>query len=177
MSKLQSVRRGQNEALAAALYNALGVKAIKIKKGVMNGDFVTYSEWLDDLTLLSEDIFERTSIDPVFDGFAVDAWLANWDAIGAGDFGGFDNIAYDKNNNAVRIDAGGALLYRGAGARKYEEFGDQVNELKTFKDPAFTTGQVFENISFEQEKASAKKLLTMSPQKIDDIVDKYISNA
>jgi hypothetical protein len=175
--KIQDERRGDNEALASALYNEAGVDSIRVKRGVLDGTPITYTEWRDDLSPISERISKITSDDPALDGFAIDAWLANWDTVGAGDFGGYDNISYDKDNNPVRIDAGGALLYRGAGMRKGGAFGSEVGELETFKDTNFTTGQLFSKVSYDTELASADKLRKITPERIDELVDEYITDS
>ena len=71
-------------------------------------------------------------------GFAVDAWLANWDVIGLAR----DNILVRvgpgrkgrRKIEVYRIDAGGALRYRAQGAPKGDQFGEQVMELWTLRD-------------------------------------------
>lgn len=65
------------------------------------------------------------------DNFVMDAWLANWDAVGMGG----DNMMVLPNGKVVRIDNGGALLYRAQGGLKGDAFGSKVNELETLLDP------------------------------------------
>ena len=64
-------------------------------------------------------------------GFVVDALLANWDVIGSQE----DNIMVGNNGHGVpvRIDNGGSLTFRAQGKKK--EFGPEVNELETMRDP------------------------------------------
>ena len=75
-----------------------------------------------------------------YEGFAVDAWLANWDAVCSGN-------TRIKNNSAVRLDFGGALDFRARGAKK--EFGNQVPELSTLLDPQINpeSAKVFQNMT------------------------------
>jgi hypothetical protein len=64
-------------------------------------------------------------------GFAVDAWLGNWDVAGMG----MDNLLVDGRGKAWRIDNGGSLRYRAQGARKVA-FGPGVPELDAMRDPS-----------------------------------------
>ena len=56
------------------------------------------------------------------DGFAVDAWLANWDAPKN------DNTQY-REDGVIKVDVGGSLHYRAKGEMK--DFTQTVNELST----------------------------------------------
>ena len=168
--KIQDKERGANEELASALYEEAGINALKVKKGVINGKDVTYTEWTENLTPVN--LSKVSPDDSVMDGFAVDAWLANWDIVGTG----YDNLSFDKDGNPVRIDSGGALLYRARGARKGDAFGNEVKELDTFRDTSNTAGELYSKISLPAEKRSVEKLRAITPEKIDQLVDQYISD-
>ncbi|NBW21058.1 MAG: hypothetical protein EBR82_75155, partial [Caulobacteraceae bacterium] len=172
--KIQDKNRGDNEALASALYKEAGIDALEVKKGLMRSKQVTYTDWkTTPLTSVAERINNGVDPnDPAFDGFAIDAWLGNWDVVGTG----YDNLSYDKDGNPVRIDSGGSLLYRARGERKGSAFGNEVGELETFKDKKNTTGQLFSNMSPEAERKSVEKLRAITPEKIDELVDKFISD-
>jgi hypothetical protein len=173
--KIQDTRRGENEELASALYREAGLDALEVKSGTINGQPVTYTDWRDDeFESVSRRIFGTTpeQDDKGFEGFAMDAWLANWDVVGTG----YDNLSFDKDGNPVRLDSGGSLLYRARGDRKGSAFGNEVSELDTFKSPANTTGQFFQHMGKDAELNSVKKLEDITPEKIDELVDKYISD-
>jgi hypothetical protein len=170
--KIQDKDRGNNEALGSALYREAGLDILKVDHGTLNGEPVTYTEWREGLTPISKSIGSIDPDSPVMDGFAVDAWLANWDVVGTG----YDNLSFDKDGNPVRLDSGGSLLYRARGARKGEAFGDKVGELDTFRDTSNTTGELYKDISPSALQRSVKKLEAITPERIDELVDEYISN-
>lgn len=124
----------KNELLASKLYALAGVSNAEVKLITQGGKVGLASKIVvgakeDKAALL-------VGVAPgIMTGFAVDAWLANWDAVGNNPSKGFDNILIKPDGSAVRIDAGGALAYGGAGGNK-QTFGDKVIELKTMLDPA-----------------------------------------
>jgi hypothetical protein len=170
--KIQDKDRGNNEALGSVLYREAGLDILKVDHGTLNGEPVTYTEWREGLTPISKSIGSIDPDSPVMDGFAVDAWLSNWDVAGTG----YDNLSFDKDGNPVRLDSGGSLLYRARGARKGEAFGDKVGELDTFRDTSNTTGELYKDISPSALQRSVKKLEAITPERIDELVDEYISN-
>lgn len=68
---------------------------------------------------------EEASI--VREGFGLDCWLSNWDALKSG------NVVM-SGGNAARLDVGGALCFRARGGRKGAAFGENVQELTSFFD-------------------------------------------
>lgn len=166
----------QNEALASALYRALGIDAAEIYIGSgEDGKKKTYSP---DIVGSKQDLQEKLK-DPEYlaklqEGFAVDAWLANWDVAGLV----FDNVMSDGDGNPVRVDPGGALLFRAQGAPKGKLFGNDVNELDTLRDPNMNpqSASIFGSMTDEQQKASAAKLLDISHDDIDTLVDTIVED-
>jgi DNA primase catalytic core len=174
--KIQDKKRGDNEQLASALYREAGLDSLEVKSGTLDGNNVTYTDWRDEkLESVSKKISSTTPPapnDPAFDGFAIDAWLANWDVVGTG----YDNLSFDKDGNPVRLDAGGALLYRARGGRKGGAFDNEVGELQTFKNPSNTTGELFRHMGPEAEARSADRLRAITPERIDELVDQFVSD-
>ena len=174
--KIQDKKRGDNEQLASALYREAGLDALEVKSGTLNGDNITYTDWRDEkLESVSGKISGSEPLspdDPAFDGFAIDAWLANWDVVGTG----YDNLSFDKDGNPVRLDSGGSLLYRARGDRKGDAFGEEVGELETFKNQSNTTGQLFQDMGTDAEAKSVKKLEAITPERIDELVDQFVSD-
>jgi hypothetical protein len=120
----------QSEAMANNIYKVSGIPVPKQKL------------YTDEKALVLEQIFGRL-LNECFpnqlenirlklgQGFVVDALLANWDVIGSQE----DNIMVGNNGHGVpvRIDNGGSLTFRAQGKKK--EFGPEVNELETMRDP------------------------------------------
>ena len=115
--------RIENEVVANRLYEAAGVKVPKVQKST---DGRVASKIETSLQDIPRD--NVPSIKGVADGFATDAWLANWDAVGLS----YDNIK-SRGGQAMRIDAGGALRYRAMGAPKGAAFGKKVGEVTTLR--------------------------------------------
>ena len=67
-----------------------------------------------------------------YDGFAVDAWLANWDAPKN------DNTQY-RDSGVVKVDVGGSLRYRARGELK--DFGNIVDELSSLIEQNYKEAQ------------------------------------
>lgn len=108
-------------------------------------------------------IYEDTKL--AHEGFAVDAWLANWDAVCSGN-------TCIKNGSAVRLDFGGALNFRARGAKK--NFGNQVTELSTLLDPNINpeSASVFKNMTREDLIKSLERVQSVTN---DDIQNLYNS--
>ena len=104
------------EVMASELYRAAGIDAPNMKI-MFNSDGTI-------LGMASEyvpSVGEVARGEKLFDSFATDAWLANWDAPKN------DNSAM-RNGTCIKMDVGGSLEYRARGSIK-EDFGNVVNEL------------------------------------------------
>lgn len=166
----------KNEALAAAFYKEAGIPTADLQLANTpygGGALGTASPRIpgakNDLKQMLED---STYKGELAQGFAVDAWLANWDVAGLV----YDNIVTDENGVGVRIDPGGALIYRAQGAPKGGAFGGSVGELQTFKDKSNTASRIFDDMTLEDEILSAQKVLDISPDRIDELVDAFDFN-
>lgn len=120
-----------NEILTAKLYEAAGVAVPELKMIEDGGDIGVASKVVDGVKQDKAAITTPGKVPGVFEGFAADAWLADWDSVGLL----HDNLLVDKNGNAIRIDVGGSLLYRAQGAPKGKAFGDKVAEIESLRDP------------------------------------------
>lgn len=88
------------------------------------------------------------------DGFLIDALLANWDIAKAG------NVVYSEGK-PVRIDNGGALLFRARGERKAgEEFNTTVPELETMKNsyPGLSNEDIQRQLGMLREKFNDEEI-------------------
>ena len=173
----KSESHADNETLASVFYDALGTPSAEVSKGDMNGELRVVSKLIPGAT---QDLGDQVDagneeyLDKLRADFAVDAWLSNWDVTGTG----FDNVMSDDNGNPVRVDPGGALMWRAQGAPKGSAFGNEVTELDTLRDEDrnWYSASVFGSMTDDDVKESAKKLIPMTPDRIDAIVDSIVTN-
>jgi 8-oxo-dGTP pyrophosphatase MutT (NUDIX family) len=172
----KSSEHAGNEALASSLYREAGIEAPEVFLGAHApglGDHQTATRIVDNpQSDLREKIKEgdKKYLDRIFEGFAMDAWMANWDVAGLN----FDNIV-SSNGEPVRIDAGGALIFRAQGTPKGDAFGPVVTEWDTYQDPTSnrTVAQLYRTITQEQIQESARKLEKLTPSAIKKLVAQH----
>jgi predicted Ser/Thr protein kinase len=101
----------------------MGVDVPSAKIGDENGKPYQLTDYIDGVQLgkLPLDEFDKIA-KQLRDVFIVDAWLGNWDVIGAN----YDNIIV-KDGKAYRVDNGSAGFFRAQGSTKMLD--DTVNEL------------------------------------------------
>lgn len=126
----------------------------------------------------------------VLDGFLIDAWLGNYDVIGAR----YDNIL-DHNGKSIRLDVGASLKYQGTGQPKGPNasgFNEKVNEVKFLRgncdraayeslqldkwyDPyiSIASGNVFNSLTKENILVGKSMLEKLTDDQIREIVYKF----
>lgn len=156
----------KSEVLAAKLYEAAGITGQDCKLITKGGKLGIASKWVDVQKAGPEALAKAEG---VAEGFAVDAWLANWDVVGLG----FDNLQLDAHGQAVRVDAGGSLEYRAQGGKK--AFGESVSEIDTLRDPKINpqSAQVFGHLSAADITASVAKVAEVPDDAIYDLVMEF----
>lgn len=156
----------KSEVLAAKLYAAAGIEGQDAKFVTKNGKLGIASKWQTVNKASPKDLADAPG---VLDGFGMDAWLANWDVVGLG----FDNLQLNEKGKAVRVDAGGSLMYRAQGGKK--AFGDHVTELDSLRDPKINpqAAAVFGKMSDADITASIEKVLKISDSKIAQLVQQF----
>lgn len=156
----------KSEVLAAKLYAATGVAGQDAKLITKGGKVGIASRWTE-VSKTTASALKKT--DGVHSGFAVDAWLGNWDVVGLG----FDNLQVGADGKAVRIDAGGSLEYRAQGGKK--AFGNNVSELDSLRDASINpqAAAVFSGITQADIAASASKVAKLSDDSIRILVNTY----
>jgi hypothetical protein len=177
VKKPESAKHARNEALASAFYNEAGVRhgRIYIAKD-KNGEEVLVSP------IVQGDISELGSIDWKNDpdiiksaqnGFVMDAWLNNWDSVGAV----YDNMIV-KDGEVYRIDPGGALLFRAQGADKSDTLTPEARQIDDLRNPDVSSksGSVFGSMTDADVAEDAKKLEGISPERISELVDTAFSD-
>lgn len=154
------------EVLAARLYEATGIDVPDFRLATLNGKTSTASPILK-LNMGEKLLTAEIKPYNLEEGFAVDAWLANWDVVGQS----YDNIGVDAAGRAYRIDLGGSLLYRAKAGLKGDKFTDTVGELETFlssKNPQ--SSAVFGDISPAKVIEGIDRVLAVSDAQIDELV-------
>lgn len=156
----------KSEVLAANLYALAGVAGQDAKLVERHGVLAVASRW-QSVNKASASVLAAT--EGTLDGFGADAWLANWDVVGIGN----DNLQIGANGKAVRIDAGGALMYRAQGGKK--AFSDNVSELDSLRDGAINphAAAVFGKMSNADITASIAKIVAIKNSDIKSMVEKH----
>ena len=157
----------KNELLARDLYKLAGVDVLDAQETELDGKPCIASKFIESLSCTG---INPKDIPGTTEGFAADAWLANWDSVGVGTTK-YDNIC-PLNGQAYRVDTGGALLYRGTGGAKGEKFGNEVTELEGLRDPALNpvAATVYGDMNLDQIRESAKKVTSIPDAKIKEAV-------
>ncbi len=125
VKRARSVEHVASEVLAGWLYGAAGVAVPDLSLASWGGAPAVASVFLPGLRRLSPLSATPAELAAARRGFAVDAWLANWDV----------SPMLTPDGEGVRVDVGGALLYRAQGAPKGDRFSDRVGEVDTMRDP------------------------------------------
>jgi hypothetical protein len=151
------------EVLSAKLYEAMGLKGQDAKLIVKGGKVGIASRWVD---VHKGTVAELQGTPGALSGFVADAWLANWDVVGMG----YDNLQIGSDGRAMRVDAGGSLMYRAQGAKK--PFGNTVDEIDSMRDAKNNaySASVFGKMTTADMTASAKKVIGLSDDQIFDLV-------
>ena len=157
----------KSEMLAAKLYAMVGLSSQDAKLVTKGGKIGIASKWVDVKKASSATALSK--VDGVYSGFAVDAWLGNWDVIGMG----LDNLQIGPDGKAHRVDAGGSLEYRAQGAKK--EFGHEVTEINSLLDPKTNphAAAVFKKITQADITASVAKVASVSDARIRALVFEF----
>lgn len=157
-----------NEVLASALYRKAGVDGADTFFGRDEaGNLVTVSPWLSEAQQDMPDMLNSPAYRKMLqDGFAIDAWLANWDVAGLA----MDNVV-SVDGKPYRVDAGGALMTRAMGKLKGDLFGEKADEWESLRDEKMNpqSAKVFGDMDEAQLKASAAKLLDITEKDINDL--------
>lgn len=116
---------------------------------------------------LADKLDDAAYLAQVREGFAVDAWLANWDVAGAT----FDNVV-TYGGRPIRIDVGGTLRFRAQGGAKGSAFGDDVLEWETLRDPlkSPTGSRLFADMTDGELRKAVEKLKAITPARIQALV-------
>ena len=165
----QDVDRLGNEQAAAGIYRlaegVFGTTAPEVCAATVDGKALLMSKRvvLSDQKQLTEEQLKKFG-----DGFVIDAWIANWD-IGSG-----WRLTADASGRPVRVDSGGAGLFRVHGEPKGTAFTDDVGELTSMRDPLRPNSAGFRKVTDKDVKDQLQKFASWYPPhkgEIDSLVD------
>lgn len=156
----------KSEVLAAQLYAAAGLAAQDAMLVTKDGKVGIASKWV---SVSKASPAALAKAEGAQAGFAVDAWLANWDVVGMA----YDNLQVGPDGKAYRIDAGGSLTYRAQGGKK--AFGATVGEIDSMRDAKINaqSAAVFGSMTEADITASVAKVAAISDQTIRAIVEAH----
>lgn len=175
-----SQKHADNEALASAFYRLAGIDVPEVIRGQgtpgLPGTAHTATKMISGASqTLPKKLGNDAYISKIKEGFALDAWLANWDVVGEGDENPWGNIVEGEDGKPHRIDVGGALLFRGLGSEKGNLFGNNVTEFDRMRDTS--TGsrhtQIFAGMTDGEIVSSVERVEKISPTTIRDLVVVY----
>lgn len=154
----------KEQALASTLYRELGIESpeIFIGKGVgeLGAGPQTATRILD---VTGDGLTSAKFLTRVREGFATDAWLADWDVGQAGNIMSLGGVP-------VRMDIGGSLRFRARGGSKGGAFGESVSEWLTLRDTRNVSGRLFKGITLKELEASVKRVADITPDRIRALV-------
>jgi len=159
----------RNEVLAAKLYELGGVDVPEVHIITVQGRQAIASRFVEGLAKGSG--ADLAAAAGAAEGFAFDAWLANWDVVGLS----FDNLLL-KGGKAYRIDVGGSLRYKATGSLKPgASFGATVGELDSMKNAGVNpqAAAVFGKIDPAKFEEGVKRLLAVDEAQIRAVVEAY----
>ena len=150
--KLENLGQCVEEVMASQLYRAAGIDSPNMRFVYQNGKIVgVASEYVPMMVDVAG------SRQQMVDGFAVDAWLANWDGVKN------DNTRY-RESGAIKVDVGGSLRYRARGEQK--DFTAIVNEISSLIE----YNSAYSNITKQELLESLKHVTETSDAVIAEIV-------
>lgn len=162
----------RSEQLASDLYQLGGIKSskqvvVEVPHPILKGQYdkAVASKWMP-VNYLPD--IEDAAI--MREGFGMDCWLANWDAMKRGN-------TVMSGGDAARIDAGGALCFRARGGRKGSAFGENVGELTSFFESYSLSKPYIKDMTREELLASLKRVADIPESKINSTIDnaaKYV---
>ena len=171
VKEAKSIEHASNEILASALYEQAGIPVGRAYFGTdEKGEILIVSPLVqgNDGTL-GQIAPNQKIVDEIKKGFAVDAWLANFDVIGTNK----DNILV-KEVKPIRIDAGGAMLFRAQGESKAAEMDTNVSkQIDSMRDSKVNpqAASVFGDMTDAEIAESVKLVASIDEAKIDELVE------
>lgn len=163
-----------NEVIGGALYKAAGVKSNEVFFVTKGNQRLLATPWIENNGDKMVDVLEGNGLEfrkKAQADFAIDAWLDNYDVVGIGPW----NLVADENGDPLRLDPGGSMMFRATGAEKtwWSDEPTAIDDMRfgSNNSSAYTyLPNVFGDMTEDDVKESAKKLIPITPEKIAAIV-------
>lgn len=165
------------EVLASKLYEAAGVRTAKLQFIDITGDIgnnnvagkLGIASKMEKVTDL--DTSQMKTLTGAKEGFAADAWLANWDVIGTGGAKSL-NLKKLADGGAFRLDTGASMNFRARGGIK-EFNGNDVPEIDSLRVRSINAEatEVFGDINQDQIVAGVARIVKISDGDIRRLVN------
>ncbi|MDO5436575.1 MAG: ADP-ribosyltransferase [bacterium] len=152
--------QSKTEALASKIYKMAGIDVPEVQTFTSyDGTQGLLSKFIPDLTPVSG------ADSGLNKGFAMDALLANWDAVCS------DN-AVTNGKDIVRIDVGGTFDFRAQGGKK--SYTSMVDEITTLIDPKYNakSASMFSTMTRDDLIASLKRVADIDDDALTALLEK-----
>ena len=160
----ENPNQGRAEFIANAIYEKAGIKAAHTERVMIDGREAIASAAVENARSVAA-VDQAASFD-VQNGFVADAFLANWDVVGAM----YDNIVQNQDG-LYRIDNGGSLIFRAQGGDK-EFSAKEIPEIDSMRVRGRQTGEVFGGITEEEIQRQAQEFVQkVHPEDILSVVN------
>ena len=154
-------KQSENEILASKLYQLGGIDVPELTSFKLpNGETGLLSKYIPNM----QNVYRPNQL--VNKGFAMDAFLANWDAVCSGN-------TLVNGSKAIRIDVGGALDFRARGGKK--DFGPVVDEITTLINPHINpeAANIYSTMTREDLVASLQRVADINPVELSHTAPKF----
>ena len=154
-------KQSENEILASKLYQLGGIDVPELTSFKLpNGETGLLSKYIPNM----QNVYRPNQL--VNKGFAMDAFLANWDAVCSGN-------TLVNGSKAIRIDVGGALDFRARGGKK--DFGPVVDEITTLINPRINpeAANIYSTMTREDLIASLQRVADINPVELSHTAPKF----
>ena len=154
-------KQSENEILASKLYQLGGIDVPELTSFKLpNGETGLLSKYIPNM----QNVYRPNQL--VNKGFAMDAFLANWDAVCSGN-------TLVNGSKAVRVDIGGALDFRARGGKK--DFGSVVDEITTLINPHINpeAANIYSTMTREDLIASLQRVADINPVELSHTAPKF----
>jgi len=165
VKEAKSRDHADNEVAAGVIYEMFGVRTPQTRVLTIDGKAHVVSRFVPDIQTKPESWWRSASKQATAarreaqEDFVLDAWLANWDAVGLN----YDNMLVDASGHVWRIDTGGAMKYRARGDKKssWDLINSVVDDLNNMRSASINPSGhiVFDEITDAEVLKQIDRLL------------------
>lgn len=162
------------EVATAELYNTMGIKTLNPKIVNIDGKTGVATKWQDSVKSFQHPVEYQYAIknkDRMHELAKMHhaaILTGNRDIVGMD----YTNVMSNKHTGElVSADQGGSMHFRAQGAKK--PFGADIEDVQSFQNPRFESGQVFSQVPHAELKAAAVHLNKVTDDVVDSIIAKH----